>query len=501
MTLPRRRAAAVAGTAAIVAGYLFLCTAGTMTKFGVSASDHYARLAVAFVDGHTDLVEHPDGTATGDAAMFDRYWDLSLYQGRLYLYWGPVPALFGAALLRAFSVHVSDAHLVFWFALVRAVLGALVLVKAKDAFFPAQPWWPTWMGVVTLVLGAPLTLVFARATAYEAAIAGGQCFLVAGMSMAFVALDAPPGRATGRLLLFTASVCWTLGIGCRLGLAPACAALAAFTLVARSVRTPAPARRAAISGDACALGAPLAAGVVLQGAYDRIRFGSPWDTGLHRQVSSWAYHSALRFVLPNLYSYTSKPPRLAAGFPFVGAASWNGCWLWRLVPGLGLASSDVHFEPNVGFVWSTPLYAFSIIAWLALGRWLVGALARRSVTVVAPAPLLAWFTASSFAMATLGFAPCLVSFCSTARYLLDATAGLTFSATVGLSIVVSKWHRCTAARWTLAACTGAMVVASLVVNLALWVDGPYGESLKSKNPHLYEAVSSVFTRTAARPHG
>jgi prepilin-type processing-associated H-X9-DG protein len=486
--------AGFAGITAIAALYLFLSTAGTLTKFPNLPNEHYGRLAVAFADGHTDLIEHPDGSVSGDDAMFARYWDLSLYDGKLYLYWGPVPALLGAAILRAFGVHPSDDELTFVFALLRAVFGAMMLLRAKQTMFRAQPWWPTGLGIVTLVVGAPLTLIFARSVVYEAAIMGGQCFLVVGMYIAFVALTTARRSVKTPLLLLAASLFWTLAFGCRVSQVLASAALGAATLAEACVQAPESRRRRALIGYGLVLAIPMVIGVALLAVYDRVRFGSIFDTGLALQVSTLRYHSGIRFIVPNIYSYSSQPPAVTREFPFVRVAPWDGFWLWKLLPDLSLDSADMDMEPNVGLLWSTPFYGFAVVAAFALARWSIGGLRRRSLATAAPIPVLGWLTACSLALGTLSFAPCLVSFISTVRYPMDVTAGLTFAATLGLTLLAARPVRSKALRGTLVAAAATMVVSSIFVNFALWVGGPYGDSLKSTNPRLFDKLSKAFPR-------
>jgi hypothetical protein len=498
MAVMTRVVPAVVAVAAMGAFYLFLSTAGTMTTFPQAADAHYGQLAVAFVDGHTDLIQRPDGTISGDAALQERYWDLSLHDGRLYLYWGPVPALIGAVLLAGFSVHLTDEQLTFGFAVVRALFGALVLVRVKRVCFRGQPWWPTLLGIVTLVIGAPLTTLLARGVVYEASILGGQCFLVVGIYAALVALTGPSCEGSrGRVLLAAASCLWTLGFGCRLSQVLACAALAGLTFGARVAAGSSLRRgRAWVDRlqDGLALGVPMVAGIVLQALYNRNRFGSALDSGLDHQISTLDFHSAIRFVLPNLYTYVVKAPFVETHFPFVSTAHWDEYWLLGMLPYAPHGPSDTHFESNVGFLWSTPFYALSVVTACALGRWTLRAMVRRDFALVSPTPPLAWFATSSLALLVLGLLPCLVSFCSASRYLADGSSGLAFSAAVGLSLLVARPCRWSFARWILRAGATGAVLLSIFVNLALWVGGPYGDSLQTHNRPLFDKLSAAFDR-------
>lgn len=493
----RRARAPLALAAAVALGvvYVFLATAGRMGAFPHTGNGYYEQLAVAFADGHVDLVQRPDPSKSADDVR-GQFWDLSLHDGKLYLYWGPAPALVGAALLRWFALQVADDPLTIAFALGRASIGTMILVRAKRLFFHGHPWWPTWLGVATLAFGAPLTLVCARPATYEVAIIGGQFFLVAATYAAFVALTRPRDRATRPLFVLTGGLL-ALGVASRLAQLLAVIGLAVLTLIEAAGDAPKRGRVRFWLADVTALGAPLAAGFAALGAYNRARFGSVYDSGLQHQLSIWTFHNGVRFVLPNLYSYVAKPPIFQHGFPFLRVAPWDGFALWTAFPELSLHDSDYLFEANVGFLWTTPFYAFAAVAWLALARWVLRGAGRRTLTPSAPASRLAWFAAASFALGTLSMIPCLVAFVSAVRYLADASAGLAFAATLGVSLLVARPVRSRIARGSLVAFAGAAVAVSLVVNFALWVEGPYGDFLHSHNAALFDGLSGIFSRHRA----
>jgi hypothetical protein len=195
--------------------------------------------------------------------------------------------------------------------------------------------------------------------------------------------------------------------------------------------------------------------------------------------------------VPNLIGYVLQPPEFGREFPFLTVAEWSGFWFWRAFPGQSIDSRDSDFELQIGFLWSTPFYALSVVAAIALLGWGVRA-ARRRTLAPGPPPMLVWLIASSLAIATIGFLPSLVSFGQTTRYLFDVSAGLAFAATLGLSLLVawSRGHRLW--RGAVAAAAGAMVAVTLVVNLALWVGGPYGISLRTNNGKLFDTLSRAI---------
>lgn len=86
----------------IAAGLLAFLVYGTIAEiaaspFSLSDAPYFNYLADAFLHGQLHLRLIPPSTI-----------DLSLFQGRYYLYWGPLPALFAMPLVALFGVTVSD---------------------------------------------------------------------------------------------------------------------------------------------------------------------------------------------------------------------------------------------------------------------------------------------------------------------------------------------------------------------------------------------------------
>src|SRR5262249_45720730 len=168
--------------------------------------DVYAPLGEAFLHGQTSLLERPKPELLALPNPYDceaniryRLHDRSLYQGRYYLYWGPVPALMTAGVsLVGRGAILTDQQMTFLFVSGVMLFGTLVLCEIRRQCFPALPRWVVLPGVLVLGLGNPMPYLLARPTVYEAAISGGQCFLLAGLLCALLAFR---GEWRKRLLL------------------------------------------------------------------------------------------------------------------------------------------------------------------------------------------------------------------------------------------------------------------------------------------------------------
>ena len=66
-------------------------------------------------------------------------------------------------------------------------------------------------------------------------------------------------------------------------------------------------------------------------------------------------------------------------------------------------------------------------------------------------------------------------------------------AVVGNAFTISG-HTLPNARVHIVVGATAMVVSTIFVNFAFWVGGPYGDSLKSTNPPLFDRLSRTLSR-------
>jgi len=98
----------------------WLGTAGTWSNWPTS-TDYYARLAESFRAGSLHLLEQPDSRLLELADPYEYEaregltypWDVSYYEGRYYLYWGPAPAAILALIDPFGGDPVTDDQIVF----------------------------------------------------------------------------------------------------------------------------------------------------------------------------------------------------------------------------------------------------------------------------------------------------------------------------------------------------------------------------------------------------
>src|SRR5512135_3109583 len=112
-------------------------------------SNYYTLLATSFRQGELSLSLRPDPALLELANPYDPAarqgikvpLDLSLYNGKFYLYWGPAPALLVAIAKPLLPGQVSDAYLLFAFVCGTFLFEFLLLMHLQRRFFPELPKW------------------------------------------------------------------------------------------------------------------------------------------------------------------------------------------------------------------------------------------------------------------------------------------------------------------------------------------------------------------------
>lgn len=257
-----------------------------------SIAPYFNWLADAFLHGQLHL-----------RVWWDTTHDLSLFGGRFYLYWPPLPALLLLPFVAIFGVHFSDILFTLGIAGINVALVALVLRRASEH------------GVIaaTAIQRALLVLFFAFGTVHLTLAPFGRVWftgqLVGFMCVTLAYLAAITLRGS---LAFAVT-----------GLAIACALLTrnhlllaglwpAWWLLRKHRHDP----WGRLAGKILVGIAPVALAVMLLGAYNWARFGSPLDNGLdyhlmaERFATDYQRYGAfsLHYLPTNLwYQYLAYP--------------------------------------------------------------------------------------------------------------------------------------------------------------------------------------------------
>lgn len=470
---------------------LFYTTSGTFTKWYGGSHYVYAQ-AQGFVNGQLSIVERPKPELLAVPDPYDpaqntgkKIHDALLYKGadgeyRYYLYWGPVPAVFASAIMLVKpNIVIHDQAVVMAFSIMTVFASMLLLIWMRERLLPETPIPLLCLGVAMTGM-LPTHLYFiTRPAIYEAAILGGQAFLILGLFFAVLGC----GTRVRWPWLVATGIAWGLAIGTRSSLGPAIAILCA--LIALRVWAIVGIRAWRMwwpSAVSLVLPIVLAVGGLL--TFNALRFGSPTEFGWKYQlagvymskfieagVSSW------RNIPVNATLYFRCPPKILDSFPYVsGRGELNVRQMYHV--------ADHHqFESVTGLVW-TPLLWFAVVPLLvALLEWRK----RR-----AQSNLEKWLTVAIYSGAIAGIFPALMIAGTTMRYLMDALPLLAIGAALGMWQLARPFVRSGRTYYTLSGIIWVLAAWTFWFAFLFGFDG-YSQSFKEHNPKLFMKFHKAFS--------
>ncbi len=322
---------------------------------------YYPRLGNAFLSGHTYLMDiTPDPRLLALSDAYDPWQrdinnvpylvDGSLYRGKYYLYYGPVPALVWDIVMILFNHPMSDMELALFF----ACIGTLALMYLLLSLAQYISNTPSYIGIIfcllSLAFGTWIPLVLRRSAVFEAAILGSYCFNALGLLFLWHGI-AKKEKPANNTLLSIASLCFGIAVGCRishifnvliLGLT--------WLLLLRQKRLSHPFH------TLFSLAIPWSSCLAAIALYNYLRFGSPFDTGWNyglagvNQLAPNFHMLSLGNIMPHLYLYLLRPLELTnpLTFPFylvkeypsIDAKLWWGYVISSWEPAYGLLSNS-----------------------------------------------------------------------------------------------------------------------------------------------------------------
>jgi hypothetical protein len=479
--------------------FTFYISAGTFTRWPASTT-YFDRLADAFLAGQVALLEQPGPDLTALDNPYDYHnregvnylWDATYYQGKYYLYWGPVPGMLAAAAKWVVPGVVEDQALVWFFVSGSIIVLALILRHLHYRLFPRAPAWTLAALVCLGGLAAPVLWLASRPSVYEVAIAGGQFFLLLGLYGALRSGCTLPEPAQPKAVwLLLTGFGWGAAVACRLTLAPAVLVLALF-LVIPILRETRPwgarLRKMLWLGLAPAL---FAAGL---GWYNYARFGSLLETGHRYQLTGpalpgdYSLVTSTAYILPSLYSYLARPLTFTAEFPFVGAPFLTE-QMWPFF--IRLPQHYYFSEPVAGLLMVLPAAALALLPVLGVlhrfGCWLN----HRSLRLEAHDREFKWiwWLAAAGTLALLG--PLLLFISTSMRYLADVTWLAVLLTALGWWWALRRLRDYPLPRG-LTLWLGIILIAiSITLSLLINLDAPEAR-LQLNNPALYNTLRLWF---------
>lgn len=464
----------------VLAVYAIWSSAGRFRHWPVY-STLFDLLAEGFRRGQLYLPVTPAPELLAAANPYDRangrYWitDATLHDGKWYLYWGPLPSLLQALTKSALGIYdlIGDQYLVLAFSLLSTGFGALLIEDLRLRMFRRVPRWVSVLCILALAFVNPVPYLVSTAGQYQAAIAGAQTFLVAGMWCAFRSVQGTLTPARSRRWLLLAGAAFGAALSCRISVALAAALVA---VLAASVAGWSRGWKAVWANAACVALAPSVS-VALLLLYNHARFGRWLDFGMKEQVSYFEFKLSARYLLTNLYAYTLAPFEWSCRFPFALQSMAHGPK--SVPPWVPRAADYILPEPFSGFLASAPL------TWLCPVPLLVAARQLRQLRREA------WrnyaFCALSFALlGSVSGALVLFVYSATMRYLGDFIYGVTLLGVLGaFSWIASR--RSALGQHLASGATALLCAASITLGLLLGYLG-YNDHFPRFNPELDQAL-------------
>lgn len=407
--------------------YIYFGSAGHLDRWPVYGW-FYDQLADGFRAGHLYLPMSPAPELLRAKNPYDsinsRYWplDVSLYHGRYYIYWGPMPALLQALAKSVLGIQrsIGDVYAGVFSACLAGCAGALVVERMARRLFGSVSRPLLALCILAFACANPTLHMVSTTGTYQTAIISGQAWLLVGLLAAFDVVWHAGTLEARRWRMFAAGIGWAFALASRVTVLPAVAVLILLTALAEAWGSERRWSRFVVS--ALCLGMPVALSGAALLVYNQLRFQDWREFGLNVQLSAYPkMQFSTRYWLPNLYSYSLRPFLTSCQFPYF-FQTWksSGGEFPKWFP---LPPDYLIDEPVIGWLRVIPLTWLSVFAFLLVPRPFSLRL-RQSRTYL-------WCLLSFSTIATLSGLTALGVYCATMRYLSDVTSGLVLLGVLG----------------------------------------------------------------------
>ncbi len=486
-------AAGILCSAIVLGCYSWLISLGTWTQWPASTT-YFDQLATSFQHGELALEAQPSPALLalrnpyepknrGDVPFLV---DASLYHGKYYLYWGPVPGLVLAAAKTIYPHVLGDQYLVFAFTCGTFLVEALILYRLWASFFRKIAVGFVAVGLLLIGLSSPFGWLLMHPTVYEASIIAGQFFFLVGLYSAFSALQ----RASiGKWQLAISGISWMAAVGTRLTQIVPVGFMILLVLVAIIVKTR---RGGNLAGGLVALlwfGLPLAMAAAGLAWYNWARFGSILETGISYQLAGLINLQKNRqdlfsraYILQNLYNYLVHPPSVTSSFPYLQPTGGLSRSIFAFVH-----MPKIHYsQPVTGLLLSTPFVILAVVPGVRLLR----RLQEPAVDQHAQASF-EWLSIALWGSFLCGFATFLSFFWVAERYLADFVSSLLILSIIGLWQVGQARAPLGISRRLLIGVVCALAGFSCLAGILLAL-GSNTPAFREANPVLWQQLSGLF---------
>ena len=434
----------------------------------------YNLLADSFAAGRVDLLLDPpqellDLPNPRDPQANEKYriLDVSLFNNRFYLYFGPVPALVLFNPFRWLGIgKISEPLAVAFFSFGIYLSSLYILLTCVRRYIPNANKALVLFGILAIAFSNSVPYILRHPVVYEVAISSGAFFAMLGLALLLRSYS-ESGFSKGWII--AASAAFGLSVGCRAIYIFSSIFIFCVWLLIHYKRVFT--MKSFVDGLCLALPFTiLFAGVM---AYNSARFGSPSDFGMLHYLGP-TLHSADNMnsfsnLPPSLYFGILCPPRIDDIFPFI---HFNPVYPLKFPQGF------FNEEPNAGFLVTSPVTAYSL---LFVGLWKREWIKARIGILVS---LLA-----SFGLLLMFIEKYMMTW-STQRYQLDFAPTILLGAVIGcihLESTIKKSFKKMIISWGLC----ALLAMGVVIHVAFSFRGIF-DTLRRGEPQTYFALQKAF---------
>lgn len=441
-------------------------------------SNYYWQMASAFQHGQLELETKPDPALLALPNLYDPkarkdiplLGDASVYNGKYYLYFGPLPSLLLLPVTALFRVQPGDQVFAYIFILGIFFVQSLLFIEIFQHYFAGCTNWIVPLGISFLGLTGPFTRMLTHPFIHEASISGGQFFSTAGLYAAFRALHDEP--IDNRKLLL-AGVLWAFSIATKITQLIPISCMVVLTIIFILYENKSTGLSWRFLRPTMLLIAPLLLTGILLAWYNWARFDSMFEFGLYYQLAAFnlqANYDALFsrvYVIQNIYNYFFNPFEWKGTFPFAAplAGSEKPIFLSPELP--KLYAVEGRFA---GLIPSTPTLIFAVVPLFLL----IAAFIRLSKeNTTKSSGRWNWSVASLLASFVAGSIPTLLIFYVGFRYKTEFITGLTMLALIGLCQSYMFLNK-EASKNAFTFIGAGSVLYSVFINVVLAFSGIYG---------------------------
>jgi hypothetical protein len=480
----------------VIVSYVWFISFGSWTKW-LSQTNYYDQLATAFQHGSLSLETQPDPALLAlpnpynpnKRGGIDFPLDFSLYKGKFYLYFGPVPAVLLLIFKLMGSGVIGDEILAFAFISGIFISQSLLIIKLWKRFFQDIPSWVIPLCIMFCGLISPWTWMLSEARIYEAAGGGAQFFFLMGLYFIITALmdDISPTQ------FFMGGISWVLALGSRItqalpiGFVTFLIALFFIRTYSQNKSLP----KAIVPMLSLCL--PLAIGMCALGWYNWARFDSVFETGFIYELTTpylQKYSNVLfspLYILPNLYEYLVAPPRFTYIFPFLQSIRGKGYLIFSFID-----LPPIYYTRAVtGMIFTTPFVLFAGVP--VISTLFAKTEVKDQTDQDDNNYLYKWVVAGLLGSFLFGFATIASYFWVVTRFLADAIPSLILLAIIGFWLGYRFLnHRTIIRKLYLAGGIGLMFVSIGISTLVML--SARASIYQSINPILWNQLVSLFSR-------